>query len=778
MIRKPDYTPASRAMSSQSAIQTQDGKIQGEVDFLQLVLRYKWILLIAAIGGMVLGELGYRKLGPRYEAKSKILVSHKVSVPLRDDDQARRFGDRGEHIALIMSPMIVSQAIETYKLDELQSLSTGPGLTDDILDNLMVKRTAGLDTSFHNVFELTFQCVNRADAVKVMQAIVDTYGEYLKKDQMSNTEEVMKMVTDANTQLNTQLKEKQEKYLNFRNNAPLHWKSAPGAKGGQGEVTNIHLQRLKAIATDRQTNLLKKAQIEARLNALKDAMAKNVPREEIEKMVKISLTLESVGITSSTGPSPEAAALDAQLLPLLVKEKNLERDLGDDNYELISVRKSIETVLAFYRQKGIRLPDEVIDEKTNQVDFVELYIRSLNQILVELEHRDQRLTVAFNEESKEAKKLTAFLLEDQSLNEEIERVKATWKIVVDKAKSLPLNNKSDGYNMKQIAPSRAELVVKRHIKFIAAGCFACLLGVLGLAYLWTVQDTTVRTLNDVRDSLNLPLLGAIPEFTPVSDSELANTELSPYSTSLHYLHRPDSATAEAFRSVRTALLVYAESQEARVIQVTSPLPGDGKTTFASNLALAIAQSGKEVLLIDADMRRPQVHRMFGMANETGTSDVLAGQADVFDVVRATQFEGLSLITSGSTPANPAELLTTQRLSYLVHSVQQKFDVVLIDTPPLLAVSDPCVVASQADGLLLVLRMEKSEQASAQRAAELLDTHGVTVLGAVANGLTDGLDDKDYSKRSNKEMEAYLNSGGVSVRNRSDAEDVSGHQLPI
>ncbi len=111
-------------------------------------------------------------------------------------------------------------------------------------------------------------------------------------------------------------------------------------------------------------------------------------------------------------------------------------------------------------------------------------------------------------------------------------------------------------------------------------------------------------------------------------------------------------------------------------------------------------------------------------------------------------------------------------------MQQKFDVVLIDTPPLLAVSDPCVVASQADGLLLVLRMEKSEQASAQRAAELLDTHGVTVLGAVANGLTDGLEDKDYTKRSNKEMEAYLQSGGVSLRSQSDAGDVSSHQLPI
>jgi capsular exopolysaccharide synthesis family protein len=206
---------------------------------------------------------------------------------------------------------------------------------------------------------------------------------------------------------------------------------------------------------------------------------------------------------------------------------------------------------------------------------------------------------------------------------------------------------------------------------------------------------------------------------------------------LCYYHRPGSTEAEAYRLVRTSLFVCAGPRRERVIQVTSPEPGDGKTTLASNLAIAMAQSGKKVLLIDADLRRPTVHKLFRASREIGMVDVLAGNIDLLTAVQGTTATGLSLLTAGESPVNPAELLSSARFAEMVEQARQEFDFVLIDTPPLLAVSDPCIVSPQCDALLLVVRMMKNRRLAVKRSRELLETQGIHVIGVVANAVDAG-----------------------------------------
>jgi capsular exopolysaccharide synthesis family protein len=184
--------------------------------------------------------------------------------------------------------------------------------------------------------------------------------------------------------------------------------------------------------------------------------------------------------------------------------------------------------------------------------------------------------------------------------------------------------------------------------------------------------------------------------------------------------------------VRTALLHSVQENGAKLIQVSSPEPGDGKTTSISNLAIAIAQSGKRVLLVDADLRRPTVHEMFRVSQEVGLSDVLLGEIEWENAIKATPFASLSVLTAGLAPENPAELLSSPALAVLLRRVREDFDYVLVDSPPILAVTDPCIVAPHTDGMLLVVRMEKNKRPAVERTRDTLDSYGVRLFGVVAN----------------------------------------------
>jgi polysaccharide biosynthesis transport protein len=146
--------------------------------------------------------------------------------------------------------------------------------------------------------------------------------------------------------------------------------------------------------------------------------------------------------------------------------------------------------------------------------------------------------------------------------------------------------------------------------------------------------------------------------------------------------------------VRTALYFNTRGGGHKVVQVTSPNPGDGKTTLASNLAVAIANSGKRTLLVDADFRRPRVHKMFGISDSTGLSEVMNGTVELADAIQEPEIENLSILVCGKRPANPAELLTSSQFQQLIEVVREKYEFVIVDTPPILAVTDPLAVAPE------------------------------------------------------------------------------------
>ncbi len=196
---------------------------------------------------------------------------------------------------------------------------------------------------------------------------------------------------------------------------------------------------------------------------------------------------------------------------------------------------------------------------------------------------------------------------------------------------------------------------------------------------------------------------------------------------------PDGNASEAYRTLRTSLLYSLVDNPPRVIMLSSPGPREGKSTTGSNLAVALAQAGKNTILLDCDLRRPVIQEVFQLRNIRGIVDVLANERPI-EKVWHEAMENLKVVTTGAVPPNPAELLGSERFSDIIRALRERFDYVLIDAPPVQSVSDPAIIASQSDGVLLVLDAQNTRKRSVRRSVQTLEAVGGSVIGTVLNNV--------------------------------------------
>jgi len=199
-------------------------------------------------------------------------------------------------------------------------------------------------------------------------------------------------------------------------------------------------------------------------------------------------------------------------------------------------------------------------------------------------------------------------------------------------------------------------------------------------------------------------------------------------------HDPSAVASEAYRVLRTNLQFLGLDEPVRSILITSATPGEGKSTTISNLAVAFAQTGAKVCLVDGDLRRPTIAKAFGLENWSGLTTALIGQAPLDECVKATDVPGLSIMTSGPIPPNPAELVGSARMSALLAQLQERFDMVLIDSPPVLAVTDAAVLAPKVGGVVVVVRANAVDHRQVSRAKEALEAVKARVLGVVLSAV--------------------------------------------
>ncbi len=340
--------------------------------------------------------------------------------------------------------------------------------------------------------------------------------------------------------------------------------------------------------------------------------------------------------------------------------------------------------------------------------------------------REQSLTETLEQQKQQVQQMNQLAINDRALKREVENNRRIFDVLMSREKETGLVGGMRTNNIRIV--DRAEVprepVSPRKARNLALGVIVGIIGALGLAFFLEYFDDTVRDPDDLERSCRIPFLGPVPKLKPKLDGE--------HSRDLLALQEPKSIYAEAYRAVRTSLLFSSPDNPPRLMVVTSPGPQEGKSLTAINLAVTMALTGNRVLLVDADMRKPRLHKVFDLKNAFGLSNLIGGESEVAAALQRTQVPGLMLMTSGPVPPNPSELLGSERMGKLLEMLRGKFDRVILDCTPLIAVTDATVLASRTDGVILVIKAGATGRKILRRGIKQLEDVQAKVIGAVLN----------------------------------------------
>jgi capsular exopolysaccharide synthesis family protein len=716
--------------------------IQAGHGILEIVWERKSYFALGVVVALVIGLLYYVQATPVYQSRAQVLVvkKHPDNVTGMDTRHLVIEDYVATHQMLIKSPVIIEQAIQKRNLGALESFAGKDDLVETILKALTVARNKATGAT-SNILDLSFRATQPADSATVLNAIIDCYKDFLDEKYRNTSEDTLKLVTKARDVLNNDLLKQKAAYRKFREQAPLLL-----LRGKEG--TNLTQERLSSIEAKRSILLVRKAELQGQLQAIETGMKKGGSRETLLAMIA-----EWPAKADAEGHRfNDRLTLQNQLYPLLQEEQRLLETRGEQHPETLALRKRIEVARAYLAspsaawRKTSDGPGAGNGPLTS--DTLETFRDYFKQQLNHVELSEKLLASLFKEEYDAAKALTAYELEDEGYRTDIALKEKLYDGLIKRLQDVDLVKEVGGYDASIIAPPNlGKKIHPSALLVFAVACFLGMLGGLGLAYLAERKDKSFRSIEEVRRRLGLTVVGQIPAIRGVERNSalmLANNgrALAPI---LCTHHRPQSIQAESYRGVRTALFFNTHGDGPKVIQITSPNSGDGKSTLAANLGVSIAQSGKKVLLIDADLRKGVLHRLFGLSGRVGLTSVIADDGDPRDAIQESGIAGLSILTSGPLPHNPADVLTSPRFTEFLAFIREQYDFVILDTPPLLAVTDPSVVAPRVDGVILTVRLTKNGRPHAERAKEMLATLGITVFGVVVN---------DVHRRSGADLYGY------------------------
>ena len=536
----------------------------------------------------------------------------------------------------------------------------------------------------------------------IADAVAQAYVEKTIEDRLESTDRARDWLESQLVSLRTELDEAELALHNF--------------KKGHNVLSVSMEDRQNLVASDIRTTHDKltevrnrRIELEARAWRLKTSLSKSL--DQID---------------------PTMMDADATLSELIVelRSKTQERDALAIKYGAEHpTMKQLNQEIGVLERQAARERDALIESAVNDVEqtkAVETGLRAaageahsagLNLNLREIDYR------RLNHDRDNKTKLYEIVLQRLTETDLTRMLKTTHVRVLDQA-LLPTT---------PVSPN----VIKNVLTSLVAGL---LLG-LAVAFFASRLDRTVRSVEMV-EGLGMTVLGVIPHLTgpeAKADPEpkhggATRPTAPPRRSDMVVFEEPMSPAAETFRMVRTNLAFMSQDAPLRSLVVTSALPLEGKTTVATNLATSLAQYGRSTLLVDADLRRPRVHRVFGIDKGVGLTSLMVGDATLREAVRSTQIDGLSVLPAGPIPPNPSELLHSAAFGRLKEDLLANFDWVIFDSPPMGAVTDAAVLAPQVDGVLLVVRAGRTTRDSILSAKKQLDSVSARLVGSVLNDI--------------------------------------------
>ncbi|MEI7457820.1 MAG: polysaccharide biosynthesis tyrosine autokinase [Pirellula sp.] len=712
-------------------------------DLVKTLLRWKWLPILGSLVGATVGFLYWGQLPEKYKAVAQIqVVSPNSMVPISQTySQQMESKSRSDELAVVKSSAVLKKAVELGRLTQHRKLS---GKSDDdivrwLLTPKLLEAKLGSNDLNSDILRIGITTNDAELSGDVVQAVVSGYEQFVTGNLKTYTEEAVTALTKLSDKYEMSRKKANEEASKVKKNNNLIFKNGKPHDPVADTVLDIN-EKLRVIDGKRRS-------IEAVLKQVEDGKVAKRPVEQLLRLV-ISATDDS-GFKDDSGLKSQQDYIRGQtnMVELFEQEKVSplrsqllllnEQSLGDSHPSVMVVKQrlaNLETELA--RQKA-RLKVNEEEFGSNKVDIPTLEGR-LNIACGSSEELLQKLKFEQNEYRTELESLRPRMQENAaSISNyalslaDLEALSEFSTQITDSLTKINLGSDIGRKTVVKLDMPTIGLFDGPHwYQFVGIGGmfgFACF---SGLAYLLELADRSYRNPDEIAMDLGMPILGHVP-LAVISRTDRIDDKVD---SSIVTLHKNRAPISEAFRGIRTALFFSCQQSGVKVLQVTSPVPGDGKSTIAANIAVSIAQSGRRVCLVDCDFRRPRVAKIFGLAADTGFVQVIGGKVELQDAIQQTTVENLSALICGRRPANPAELLSSELFGDLVSELRSRFDFVIIDTPPMLAVSDPANVASHVDGVLLAIRLRRNLRPIASRAAQMLHAINANMVGVVVNGI--------------------------------------------
>ncbi len=593
------------------------------------------------------------------------------------------------------------------------------GFVQDLRDVIAISPIRNTD-----MIEIKVSAFSAKEAAYLTNIVADVYSEMNRDDSQAEVRQVKDFLEDQLAQYESDLSNSEEDLKNYRETA-------------------------KVIALDTETQELieKLTDFETLYNEAKTSI--EAARQRLKyidgQLSKQQLNLDVEAISSR----PYLEELKRQIAE---KEAELSSMIGsmifvgedyENNYKINSLRKQIES------QKE-KFKTEV--EKIAATEFIDPSVMSSTLITskIEVETEIQSLQPRVNELGKLVDQYRGELegLPEKSLK--LARLERDAK--VQEKIFLMLQEKYQESRITEVGQLGIVQIIdyakapddpvkpKKKVNLILGFMLGIGLGV-GIAFVIDYFDNSINTIEDV-ERLHLPLMATIPFIKPEQGNgvldrmrSVDDTEAQDINERLITHLKPKSPISEAYRTLRTNITFTAPENPKKVIMVTSSGPKEGKSTSISNLAITISQMGSKTLLIDADLRRPMLHKLFGKEKQSGLTNILVGKDTIESAVKEIgNLPNLHLLTCGILPPNPAELLGSVQMKEFLKDVKEKYDMILIDTPPIIAVTDSSVLSTMVDGVILVVRSAQSKREAVVHAVEQLKRVEAPVLGVLLNGI--------------------------------------------
>ena len=700
-------------------------------EYLRVLIKRKWLVIscLAIIFGVV--ALATMRSTRIYDAYGTIAINKTDPAILNLKDSANGGAadysdptDLDTEVRILKSDLLALQVIKQLNLDkrpEFGGTQASPsnmlGLTTDALQpdsekttSLLAGFKAGLRVALipnTRIIEIHYRSPDKTLAANVVNTLIASYIEQNFKTRFESTMQASDWLSKQLVDLEMKVQTSQEKLVQYQK---------------QHEILGI--DEKQNITTSKLDELNKE---------LTAAESDRMQKESIYRLVQSSdpdmATAAAVSAGGSAGSSGLMERMREQQADLKIQIAQLSTQFGNACPKVVQLNTQLKEV-----------------DAQLQTETIKVVSRVRSGYLAALQH-ETMLRQAMDNQKQEANKLNESAIEYSLLKRDVESYRTLYEGLMEKLKEAGVTAGLRSNNIRSVDKARvptypSEPNVPRNLAFALA------LGLstgIGLAFLLEGIDNTVRTPEQAQAISGLPSLGMIP-LGSKSGLEAAAKRLTVASSreavELVTQSRPQSQMAESYRALRTSLLLTSLGGPPKVILITSALPQEGKTTTSINTAIVLAQKGTRVLLMDADLRRPSIHKTLGMGPKTGLSNVLTGNATLQQaVVRSNILPTLFVLSAGTPPPNPAELLASSNMKDILAELREQYDHIVVDTPPTLSVTDAVVMSTRADSVVLVIRSGQTTKQALRRSRDLLMQVNARVSGVLLNAVD--LSSPDY-----------------------------------